>query len=128
MTVSHDVAAAGSRNGLGAGRGVDDLAFVVIGTGIAATLVTGGVLVRGGSSKAGELGHVIVRSDGPPCACGQRGCLEAISSARAIADAYAARSGRTVDGAAQRSPPAWASIPWPRRCGRTRSTPSQTRC
>lgn len=100
VTMVHDVTAAGVAEWrCGAGRGVDDLAVVVIGTGIAATLVTGGVLVRGGSGHAGELGHVVVRPGGPPCACGQRGCLEAISSARAIADAYAARSGRTVDGA-----------------------------
>jgi glucokinase len=96
----HDVTAAGTAEWrCGAGRGVDDLAVVVIGTGIAATLVTGGTVVRGGSGQAGELGHVVVRPGGPPCACGQRGCLEAISSARAIADAYAARSGRSVDGA-----------------------------
>jgi glucokinase len=96
----HDVTAAGMAEWrCGAGRGADDLAVVVIGTGIAATLVTGGVLVRSRSGQAGELGHVVVRAGGPPCACGQRGCLEAISSARAIADAYAARSGRSVHGA-----------------------------
>ena len=96
----HDVTAAGTAEWrCGAGRGVDDLAVVVIGTGIAATLVTGGTVVRGGCGQAGELGHVVVRPGGPPCACGRRGCLEAISSARAIADAYAARSGRSVDGA-----------------------------
>jgi glucokinase len=100
VTMVHDVTAAGTAEWrCGAGRGVDDLAVVVIGTGIAATLVTGGTVVRGGSGQAGELGHVVVRPGGPPCACGQRGCLEAISSARAIADAYAARSGRSVDGA-----------------------------
>jgi glucokinase len=100
VTMVHDVTAAGVAEWrCGAGRGVDDLAVVVIGTGIAATLVTGGVLVRGGTGQAGELGHVVVRPGGPPCACGQRGCLEAISSARAIADAYAVRSGRLVDGA-----------------------------
>ena len=100
VTMVHDVTAAGVAEWrCGAGRGVDDLAVVVIGTGIAATLVTGGVVVRGGFGQAGELGHVVVRPDGPPCACGQRGCLEAISSARAIADAYAARIGRRVDGA-----------------------------
>jgi glucokinase len=102
VTMVHDVTAAGVAEWrCGAGRGVDDLAVVVIGTGIAATLVTGGVLVRGGSGQAGELGHVVVRPGGPPCACGQRGCLEAISSARAIADAYSARSGRPVDGAVE---------------------------
>jgi glucokinase len=100
VTMLHDVTAAGMAEWrCGAGRGVDDLAVVVIGTGIAATFVTGGALVRGGSGQAGELGHVVVRPGGPPCACGQRGCLEAISSARAIASAYAARSGRPVDGA-----------------------------
>ena len=100
VTMVHDVTAAGTAEWrCGAGRGVDDLAVVVIGTGIAATLVTGGKVVRGGCGQAGELGHVVVRPAGPPCACGQRGCLEAISSARAIADAYAARSGRQVDGA-----------------------------
>jgi glucokinase len=100
VTMVHDVTAAGMAEWrCGAGRGADDLAVVVIGTGIAATLVTGGVLVRGGSGQAGELGHVVVRAGGPPCACGQRGCLEAISSARAIADAYAAGSGRSVHGA-----------------------------
>ena len=102
VTMVHDVTAAGIAEWrCGAGRGVDDLAVVVIGTGIAVTLVTGGALVRGGAGQAGELGHVVVRPGGPPCVCGQRGCLEAISSARAIADAYAARSGHPVDGAAE---------------------------
>ena len=102
VTMVHDVTAAGIAEWrCGAGRGVDDLAVVVIGTGIAVTLVAGGALVRGGSGQAGELGHVVVRPGGPPCACGQRGCLEAISSARAIADAYTARSGRAVDGAVE---------------------------
>jgi glucokinase len=102
VTMVPDVTAAGLAEWrCGAGRGVDDLAVVVIGTGIAVTLVTGGALVRGGSGQAGELGHVVVRPGGPPCACGQRGCLEAISSARAIADAYTARTGRGVDGAVE---------------------------
>jgi len=102
VTMVHDVTAAGVAEWrCGAGRGVDDLAVVVIGTGIAVTLVSGGVLVRGGAGQAGELGHVVVRPGGPSCVCGQRGCLEAISSARAIADAYAARSGHPVDGAAE---------------------------
>jgi glucokinase len=100
VTMVHDVTAAGTAEWrCGAGRGVDDLAVVVIGTGIAATLVTGGRIVRGGTGQAGELGHVVVRPGGAPCPCGQRGCLETISSARAIADAYAARCGRSVDGA-----------------------------
>src|SRR3954469_22817039 len=100
VTMVHDVTAAGVGEWrCGAGRGVDDLVVVVIGTGIAATLITGGVVVRGGLGQAGELGHVVVRPGGRRCACGRRGCLEAISSARATAHAHAARSGRPVDGA-----------------------------
>lgn len=101
VVLGHDVTSAGLAEWrLGAGRGVDDLLVVVIGTGIAATLVSGGRLVRGGAHQAGEIGHVVVRPDGPVCACGARGCLEAIASARAVADRYQDLSGRPVDGAA----------------------------
>lgn len=101
VVLGHDVTSAGLAEWrLGAGRGVDDLLVVVIGTGIAATLVAGGRLLRGGAHQAGEIGHVVVRPDGPVCACGARGCLEAIASARAIADRYEDLSGRPVDGAA----------------------------
>jgi glucokinase len=100
VVVDHDVMAAGwAEWRRGAGRGVDDLAFVAVGTGISAALVSGGRLVRGGSGQAGELGHVVVRPDGPPCGCGARGCLEAVASATAIAHAYQAASGQSVAGA-----------------------------
>lgn len=89
--MTHDVLAAGFAEWrLGAGRGTDDLLVVVIGTGIAAVIVAGGQLVTGGLRQAGELGHIVVRPDGRPCPCGQSGCLEAVASARAIADAYGA--------------------------------------
>lgn len=101
VAVVHDVAAAGLAEWRrGAGKGVDDLLVVVIGTGIGAVIVAGGRLVHGGLQQAGELGHVIVRPDGPVCACGQRGCVEALGSATAIARAYEAATGRRVDGAA----------------------------
>ncbi len=75
---------------LGAARGARHALFVPIGTGIAgALMVDGAVLTAGG--WAGELGHVQVESDGPPCPCGGRGCLEVVASASAIARAYAAR-------------------------------------
>lgn len=94
VVMTHDVLAAGYAEWrLGAGRGADDLLVVVIGTGIASVIVAGGHLVTGGLRQAGELGHVVVRPDGEPCACGQVGCLETIASARAIAEAYG------VDGA-----------------------------
>ena len=99
VAVEHDVTAAGRAEWLcGAGRGVNDLLVVVIGTGIAAVVVAGGRLVRGGRGQAGELGHVPVVSNGPVCVCGKRGCLEAVASARGVAAAYGARTGRPVSG------------------------------
>jgi glucokinase len=79
---------------LGVARGVADLAFVPVGTGIAAALqIDGAILSAGG--WAGELGHVVIDPEGPPCACGQRGCLETLAAAPALVSAYAARTGRT---------------------------------
>ncbi len=68
-----------------------DLAFLALGTGLAAGLLLDGRLRRGSSGAAGEIGHVPYRQDGPRCACGQRGCLEVYASGRALAGAWAAR-------------------------------------
>lgn len=96
VVVDHDVTLAGwAEWRRGAGRGVDDLCFVSIGTGISATLVVGGRLVRGGAGQAGELGHVRSRDGDHPCGCGGRGCLETIASATSIQRAYAERTGST---------------------------------
>jgi predicted NBD/HSP70 family sugar kinase len=62
------------------------LAFVNVGTGIAAGFVVGGRLWRGATGGAGEIGHIPMRPDGPPCRCGQLGCAEALGSGRAVAD------------------------------------------
>lgn len=93
--LTHDVTAAGvAEKRLGAGRGVEDVLAVFLGTGIAATLVSGGKIVRGGlmpsgnRQPAGEIGHMPIVQDGPWCACGQRGCLELFCSARAIGQIY----------------------------------------
>jgi glucokinase len=82
---------------LGAGRGLEDLVFVPIGTGVSAGIVVQGRLVTGGG-YAGEIGHVDV-GHGVPCTCGGRGCVEAVASAAAIARRYTAASGRPVAGA-----------------------------
>ena len=82
---------------LGAGRGLDDLVFVPIGTGVSAGIVVGGRLITG-DGYAGEIGHVDV-GHGEPCGCGGRGCVEALASAAAIARRYAAVSGHPVAGA-----------------------------
>lgn len=102
VVMAHDVMAAGlAEHLLGSGRGADDVVVVVLGTGISAALVVGGRIVTGGIGQAGELGHVVVRPDGPRCGCGRRGCLEAVSSAAAIARAYSSLSGTPVPGAEQ---------------------------
>jgi glucokinase len=90
--VGHDVTWAGlAEAATGAAEGVGDFAFVALGTGIAAAIMSGGRMLG-----PAELGHVVVRPDGPPCRCGARGCLETIASARAIAAAYGARDARKV--------------------------------
>jgi len=99
--VDHDVTCAGWAEWVsGAGQGCEDIAFVAIGTGISAAVVSGGRLLRGsGGRQPGEIGHVVVRPDGPMCGCGARGCLEAIASATSIARAYAEATGTAVPGA-----------------------------
>jgi predicted NBD/HSP70 family sugar kinase len=69
---------------LGAGRGVEDLIYVKVSSGIGAGLVLGGRLHRGATGIAGELGHVQVRDDGAVCRCGNRGCLETVASGPAL--------------------------------------------
>jgi glucokinase len=70
---------------LGAGRGVKDMVFFTLGTGIGGGIVSGGRLVHGFSGNAAELGHIIIYPDGRLCGCGQRGCAEAYASASATA-------------------------------------------
>jgi glucokinase len=93
VVVENDVNAAA----LGAARllGLDrsDLAFLSIGTGLAAGLVTGGRVRRGARGAAGEIGHVPVDPAGPVCQCGQRGCLETLASGSAIAAAWPGQDG-----------------------------------
>lgn len=95
--LGHDVRAAlHAEIQTGAGREAHDVLLVAIGTGIAcAARIDGHILEAGG--RSGELGHVVVDPQGPVCACGNRGCLEAIASAAAVARAYADRTGTWVD-------------------------------
>ena len=79
---------------------VQSLAFLAIGTGISAGVVIDGTLHRGANGLAGEIGHVIVDRNGPACACGGRGCFEAIAAGPAIAKAGHERGIPSVDGSA----------------------------
>ena len=99
VRIANDVAAGGvAEHRLGAGVGTQDLAFVPIGTGIAASIVSGGHLVTGHRGETAEIGHLAVRP-GVRCTCGSDGCLEAVASAAAIARRYTALSGNDVTGA-----------------------------
>lgn len=67
------------------GREDGDLAFLALGTGLAAGLLLDGTLRRGAHRAAGEIGHLVYIPDGRPCPCGQRGCLERYASGSAVA-------------------------------------------
>jgi glucokinase len=69
----------------GAGRGVGNMLGMVVSTGVGGGLILDGRLIEGASGNAGHIGHVVVDpEDGPVCACGGRGCLEAIARGPAL--------------------------------------------
>jgi glucokinase len=77
-------AAALGEKWIGAGRDVNDLVMLTLGTGIGGGIITNGRVLHGALGMAGELGHVTVLPDGNPCGCGNHGCLEKHASATAI--------------------------------------------
>lgn len=87
----------------GVARSVGDFLCVKIGTGIGCGIVAGGEVHRGVTGSAGDIGHIQAVSDGRPCACGNRGCLEAHFSGAALArDALeAAQQGLSAELAAR---------------------------
>lgn len=69
----------------GAGRGVRNLVFMTVSTGVGGGIVIDGKLYRGATGTAGEFGHMIVEASGPAlCTCGNRGCLMAMASGLAL--------------------------------------------
>lgn len=94
VALGHDVRTGGLAEGrVGAGRGADRFLFVPLGTGIAGAIGIDGRVEAGAHGFAGEIGHVVVRPQGVPCPCGQRGCLERYASAGAVGQAWAAACG-----------------------------------
>jgi glucokinase len=69
----------------GAGRGEKNLAFIKVGSGIGAGLIINQQIYGGTTGSAGEIGHLTVDENGPLCACGNHGCLEAFAGGHAIA-------------------------------------------
>jgi glucokinase len=80
----------------GAGRGARSLVMLALGTGVGGGIILDGRLHRGQAGFGGELGHVPIAFEGPPCICGGRGCLKAYVSGTDIALRGAARLGRPV--------------------------------
>lgn len=72
--------------------GSGSMAYLNLGTGVAAGIVSEGSLWRGARGTAGEVGHISIDPSGPLCRCGQRGCIEALAGGGAIAERWA-RSG-----------------------------------
>lgn len=68
----------------GVGKGVDNMLFVKVGTGIGGGIIADGRPYRGTQGCAGDIGHLSVDPEGPVCTCGNRGCLEAMAAAPAI--------------------------------------------
>lgn len=83
-----NVAALGARAWLGQQPSiavdVDNVAYLSLGTGVAAGLIVDGALRRGATGSCGEVGHVPI-ADGPACGCGQSGCVELFASGRGLA-------------------------------------------
>ncbi|MGF1426608.1 ROK family protein [Kitasatospora sp. LaBMicrA B282] len=117
VAFGHDVRAGGLAEArLGAGRGSRSFLFVPVGTGIAAAVVLDGEPLHGAHGFAGELGHLVVRPGGEACPCGNRGCLETVASATAIARRYARATGqhgfsaKNVQGIARTGDPVAAAV------------------
>ncbi|MFA6682306.1 MAG: ROK family transcriptional regulator [Sphaerochaeta sp.] len=68
----------------GIGRGIRNLIYIGIDTGISAAFINDGILLEGANFSAGEIGHLLIDPNGPLCGCGRYGCLQAFSSSQAL--------------------------------------------
>jgi len=68
----------------GAAKGIKDFVMVTLGTGVGGGVFIGGHLIRGSRGFGGEVGHVVIDVDGPPCPCGGKGHLESYAARPAI--------------------------------------------
>jgi len=102
VTVENDVRALTvAEQWFGAGVGLSDFAVVTVGAGIGCGLVVHGRVVAGAHGVAGEIGHVTVDPAGPPCHCGNRGCVEAIAGEASIVRQIREATGTQVADAAE---------------------------
>jgi len=78
-------AAALGEHQLGAGKGVNNLILITVGTGIGGGIIASGRLYTGTIGSAGEVGHMTIDVNGPRCSCGNIGCWEVLASGTAMA-------------------------------------------
>lgn len=88
IAVANDAdACAVAEHCFGAGRGVQDMLYVTVSTGIGGGVISDGRLYRGARGWSGQVGHMVLQPDGPLCPCGRNGCLEALASGLSVARA-----------------------------------------
>jgi glucokinase len=85
FVINDATAAALGEHRFGAGRGVHNLIYLTVSTGIGGGIIIDDKLYTGVSGSAGELGHMTIDLNGPRCACGNIGCLEVLASGKAVA-------------------------------------------
>ncbi|MER6948165.1 ROK family protein [Nonomuraea sp. NPDC000554] len=73
---------------MGAAKGLSDVLFAVLGTGVGGAVALGGEVLPGPRDNLGEVGHITVDSYGPECCCGNRGCVEAFAAGPGIVRTY----------------------------------------
>lgn len=79
-------AAALGEHYLGAGKGINNLIYLTVSTGIGGGIIIDGRLYLGACGSAGEIGHMTIDINGPKCTCGNTGCLEVLASGKAVAE------------------------------------------
>lgn len=85
IVIENDANAAGwAEYRFGAGKSFTHMTMLTIGTGVGGAIIANGELFTGGFGAGAELGHLRVQPDGLECGCGQRGCIEAYASGRAL--------------------------------------------
>lgn len=92
VKLENDANAAGlGEKWFGAGKGVDDMIYITVSTGVGGGIIIDQKALHGYDGAAGEIGHMTINPDGPQCGCGNYGCLESFASGTAIG-----REGRKV--------------------------------
>ncbi len=81
-------AAALGEQWLGAGRGINSMILLTLGTGVGGGIILNNQIWQGADGMAGEIGHMTLIPDGRLCRCGNTGCLEMYASARGIVQSY----------------------------------------